>query len=195
MENVKFLLSPCIFGYTSWLDISLFRGLFNVKETNFRHHYVMFFLTPMIAVSTFLGFHWEKSISPMKCGLLTQKMTLVPSLCPLGDRRITSVRLCAVFRGPPLPTLRLACSTIISLPVPPSSPHRLLSCTRHFYWHMMFDSPANNYPAHFNLKVSQLSILYLCLHFWAASAVLNTLKSNFGTCSFPEASSFILKDL
>lgn len=43
----------------------------------------------------------------------------------------------------------------------------------------MFDYPANNYPVHFNLKASPLSLLYLRLHFLASSAMLNTLKSNF----------------
>lgn len=102
-----------------------------------------------------------------------------------------SLILCSVlnltsvcFLGPLPPTLRLLCSTIISLPVPPLTAPRISFpsfqiCTRHFYWDMMFDYPTNNYPVYFNLEASQINLLYLRLHFLDSSAILNTLKSNF----------------
>lgn len=104
---------------------------------------------------------------------VTQELTSVPLLCPLGDGRVTYFMLCAVphscvwFLWTVPHILRLLCSTIISLPLPSTHSSQtpflyLQICTGHFYWDVIFDYPANNYPIYLNLKSSQVET-YDCI--------------------------------
>ena len=120
-----------LFRYISWLDTSLQIPIQYKGNRNFRYRYVILFHTPIIAFGTVLGFHWKKNQSSVKWGLWLRDWLQFLHYVPL----VTAESFTLCFVPCPNPvwflwtlhcTLRLSCSSVISLPMPSTPSPQIL---------------------------------------------------------------------
>ena len=191
-----------LFGYISWLDIWLYRILFNVKKANFTNKCAILFHTLIIAIKLQSKNFTEKILLPSVVywsgpgfsSFIMSPWRLQNHFILCASDFWGPITIPSDFWGPFLPQWgSRPPQSSVTLPLHPltsTNSFCVLPNMQESLWDMIFEYLANGYPFYFNLKASQLSDLYLWVHFLILPTVTYSLKSSFGTCGFPEISYF-----